>query len=340
MAKNPNAENKNLPEEAPQPQRQNWGILFKWLVVIVVLALLGTAMWRNPELVNQVKVKFEEMLASPVQEQQAPNQMEILQQEIAQLRAELAQRNAEAQNISNDTIEKLNQKFDNLEKTNLAIIDNKADASTVLGIVTRLDRLENKVNVLARVTDESALILTAVMMVKDSAEQGGSFEYEAAILSQLAQNNLSVRQAVEQIQKIAISGVKSNVFLVNRFQVVYNEIAEMHKKEFEKTWKDRLNSKLNQFIKVRRTNNQVPEFEENQTLVNIKKLVDAEDLQSALMMLQQPKNADLLAKSEALQEWVGLVKTKMEFNSAVKQIANNALAVMKVNSINKEINND
>ncbi len=340
MAKNPNAENKNLPEEAPQPQKQNWGILFKWLVVIVVLALLGTAMWRNPELVNQVKVKFEEMLASPVQEQQAPNQMEILQQEIAQLRAELAQRNAEAQNISNDTIEKLNQKFDNLEKTNLAIIDNKADASTVLGIVTRLDRLENKVNVLARVTDESALILTAVMMVKDSAEQGGSFEYEAAILSQLAQNNLSVRPAVEQIQKIAISGVKSNVFLVNRFQVVYNEIAEMHKKEFEKTWKDRLNSKLNQFIKVRRTNNQVPEFEENQTLVNIKKLVDAEDLQSALMMLQQPKNADLLAKSEALQEWVGLVKTKMEFNSAVKQIANNALAVMKVNSINKEINND
>ena len=340
MAKNPNAENKNLPEEAPQPQKQNWGRLFKWLVVIVVLALLGTAMWRNPELVNQVKVKFEEMLASPVQEQQAPNQMEILQQEIAQLRAELAQRNAEAQNISNDTIEKLNQKFDNLEKTNLAIIDNKADASTVLGIVTRLDRLENKVNVLARVTDESALILTAVMMVKDSAEQGGSFEYEAAILSQLAQNNLSVRPAVEQIQKIAISGVKSNVFLVNRFQVVYNEIAEMHKKEFEKTWKDRLNSKLNQFIKVRRTNNQVPEFEENQTLVNIKKLVDAEDLQSALMMLQQPKNADLLAKSEALQEWVGLVKTKMEFNSAVKQIANNALAVMKVNSINKEINND
>ena len=340
MAKNPNAENKNLPEEATQPQKQNWGRLFKWLVAIVVLALLGTAMWRNPELVNQIKVKFEEMLASPVQEQQAPNQMEILQQEIAQLRAELAQRNAEAQNISNDTIEKLNQKFDNLEKTNLAIIDNKADASTVLGIVTRLDRLENKVNVLARVTDESALILTAVMMVKDSAEQGGSFEYEAAILSQLAQNNLSVRPAVEQIQKIAISGVKSNVFLVNRFQVVYNEIAEMHKKEFEKTWKDRLNSKLNQFIKVRRTNNQVPEFEENQTLVNIKKLVDAEDLQSALMMLQQPKNADLLAKSEALQEWVGLVKTKMEFNSAVKQIANNALAVMKVNSINKEINND
>ena len=340
MTKNLNAENKNLPEEAPQPQKHNGGRMLKWFLVIVILGTVGTLWWKNPELVSQVKAKLENMFVSPVQEQQAPSQIEILQQEIAQLRVELAQRNIDAQNLSNDTIEKLNQKFENLEKTNLAIIDNKADASTVLGIVTRLDRLENKVNVLARVTDESALILTAVMMVKDSAEQGGSFEYEAAILSQLAQNNLSIRPAVEQIQKIAINGVKSNVFLVNRFEGVYDEIAELQKKEFEKTWKDRLNSKLNQFIKVRRTNKQMPEFEADKTLLNIKKLVDAEDLQSALMMLQQPKNADLLAKSEALQEWVGLVKTKMEFNTSVKQIANNALAVMKVNSINKEINND
>ena len=340
MAKNPNAENKNLPEEAPQPQKSKGKRVLRWFLVMVILAGAGMTIWKNPQLYNQLKTAAEKVFVQPQPEPKGPSQIEILQQEIAQLRIELAQRNVDAQNLSNDTIEKLNQKFENLEKTNLAIIDNKADAATVLGIVIRLDRLENKVNVLARVTDESALILTAVMLVKDSAEQGGSFEYEAAILSQLAQNNLSVRSAVEQIQKIAVSGVKSNVFLVKRFDVVYEEIAELQKKEFEKTWKDRLNSKLNQFIKVRRTNNQVPEFEADKTLLNIKKLVDAEDLQSALMLLQQPKNADLLSKSEALQEWVGLVKTKMEFNTSVKQIANNALAVMKVNSINKEINND
>lgn len=340
MTKNLNAENKNLPEEAPQPQKHNGGRMLKWFLVIVILGTVGTLWWKNPELVSQVKAKLENMFVSPVQEQQAPSQIEILQQEIAQLRVELAQRNIDAQNLSNDTIEKLNQKFENLEKTNLAIIDNKADASTVLGIVTRLDRLENKVNVLARVTDESALILTAVMMVKDSAEQGGSFEYEAAILSQLAQNNVSIYPAVEQIQKIAVNGVKTDVFLVNRFSDIYTEVSELQKKEFEKTWKDRLNSKLNQFIKVRRTNKQVPEFEADKTLLQVNKLVEAGDLQSAVVLLQNPDNANLLAKSEALQEWINWVKTKMEFNAAIKQIANNSLAVMKVKSIKEELSND
>ena len=46
------------------------------------------------------------------------------------------------------------------------------------------------------------------------------------------------------------------------------------------------------------------------------------------------------AKSEALQEWIGWVENKLEFNAAIKQVANNSLAVMKVNSIKKEINND
>ena len=340
MTKNLNAENKNLPEEAPQPQKHNWGRMLKWFLVIVILGTVGTLWWKNPELVSQVKAKLENMFVSPVQKQQAPSQIEILQQEIAQLRVELAQRNIDAQNLSNDTIEKLKKKFENLEKTNLAIIDNKADASTVLGIVTRLDRLENKVNVLARVTDESALILTAVMMVKDSAEQGGSFEYEAAILSQLAQNNVSIYPAVEQIQKIAVNGVKTDVFLVNRFSDIYTEVSELQKKEFEKTWKDRLNSKLNQFIKVRRTNKQVPEFEADKTLLQVNKLVEAGDLQSAVVLLQNPDNANLLAKSEALQEWINWVKTKMEFNAAIKQIANNSLAVMKVKSIKEELSND
>ena len=49
---------------------------------------------------------------------------------------------------------------------------------------------------------------------------------------------------------------------------------------------------------------------------------------------------NISAKSEALQERIGWVESKLEFNAAIKQVANNSLAVMKVNSIKKEINND
>ncbi len=60
----------------------------------------------------------------------------------------------------------------------------------------------------------------------------------------------------------------------------------------------------------------------------------------ALALLRQSDNVSISAKSEALQEWIGWVESKLEFNAAIKQVANNSLAVMKVNSIKKEINND
>ena len=60
----------------------------------------------------------------------------------------------------------------------------------------------------------------------------------------------------------------------------------------------------------------------------------------ALALLRQSDNVNISAKSEALQEWIGWVENKLEFNAAIKQVANNSLAVMKVNSIKKEINND
>lgn len=68
--------------------------------------------------------------------------------------------------------------------------------------------------------------------------------------------------------------------------------------------------------------------------------MDAGDLARALALLRQSDNVNISAKSEALQEWIGWVESKLEFNAAIKQVANNSLAVMKVNSIKKEINND
>ena len=340
MAKNPNAETKKLPEEVSEPKRVGIVRVFRSVVWAIVILAAAGLLWQNPQILKQAKDKISGLLAASAAEEQVPSEIAVLQQEISQLRAELAQRSVDTHNLSNASLEELNQKFENLEKTNLGIIAGKADASTVLGIVSHLDKLEEKVNVLARVTDESALILTAVMMVKDSAERGGAFEYEAAILNQLAQNNLKIKPAVEVIEKIAASGIKSDVFLIGRFDVIYNEITELQRAEFEKTWKDRVNSKLNEFIKVRRTNKQAPEFTGDKTLNEIKKLVDAGDLARALALLRQSDNVNISAKSEALQEWIGWVESKLEFNAAIKQVANNSLAVMKVNSIKKEINND
>lgn len=48
--------------------------------------------------------------------------------------------------------------MDAVEKTNLNVIDSKADVATVLGLLTRVDKLEDKLDKMAKVTDEGALI--------------------------------------------------------------------------------------------------------------------------------------------------------------------------------------
>jgi len=343
MAKNSTIKTEILSAEQGEVKRHGNLKLFKsiaWLaVVIVVISVIG----KNPQVVANIQ-NWLAKIVNPVADDNITDnkltEISVLKREIADLQNKLMILSNKRENVSVSDIEELKTRFVSMEKTNLGILEAKADAATVLGIVTRLDKLEDKVDTLARVTDDSALILTAVLMVKDTAERGTIFVYEAEILRQLAQNNIKIKEPIALIEKIAAEGVKSDVYLVNNFDAIYKEVSIQQKKEFEKNWKDRINSKLNEFIQVRRTNQRVPEYEGNKSLNEIKKLVDDEDFSGALILLNNEENKDWVEKYQSLKNWMKLVQDKLDFNTAIKQIANNSLAVMKVNSINKEVNND
>ncbi len=343
MAKNSTIKTETLSTEQGEVKKYGNIKVFKiiaWLaVVIVIIGVVG----KNPQIILNIQNWFEKISNSAANNNITDNKLteiSVLKREIADLKNDLIILSNQRENVSISDIEDLKTRFVTMEKTNLGILDAKADAATVLGIVTRLDKLEDKVDTLARVTDDSALILTAVLMVKDTAERGTVFAYEAEILRQLAQNNIKIKEPVALIEKIAAEGVKSDVYLVNSFNSIYKEVSVQQKKEFEKNWKDRINSKLNEFIKVRRINQNVPEYEGNKSLNEIKKLVDEEDFSGALVLLNSVENKDWVVKYQSLKHWMNLVQDKLDFNKAIKQIANNSLAVMKVNSINKEVNND
>ena len=343
MAKNSTIETETTAQEKAEVKKYGVIKVFKSFVWFVIILTAGVIIWKDPQLFSKagnIFKKYTENVTEEVRKEKNIDEIVILKKEIADLQLELKNISNLQNTNSQEDIEELKNRFVTMEKTNLSVLEAKADASTVLGIVTRLDKLEEKVDTLARVTDDSALILTAVLMVKDTAERGTIFSYEAEILSQLAQNNLKIKEPVALIEKTAEVGVKSDVYLVNKFADIYDEISKQQKKEFEKTWKDRINSKLNEFIKVRRTNQKIPEFEGNKQLNDIKNLVDEEDFAGALVLLNSSENKIWVDKYQSLQEWIKQVQNKIDFNMAIKQIANNSLAVMKVNSIKKEMNND
>lgn len=335
MAKKSDTKIEKAENVVPQDKLAGIKSGLKKAIWVAVLAGAIWVLWKNPQIIAKTRMMFDnwtEKTAVAEEVTQEQDEISALRQEIAYLREATA-------NISSGTnlaeVERLNDKFAVLEKTNLNIIDSKADASAVLGIVNRLDKLEDQVEKLARTTDESALILTAAMLVKDAAGQGGSFEYEAQVLQQLAENNQNIKGAVATISKYALAGVKTNAFLINDFKMVYKNLLDKQKEEFEKTWKDRVNSKLSEIIKVRRSDEKAPEFEEDQALDQVKRLVEAEDFVPAMAILSQQENAKLM-EDAGLANWVQMARAKQEFNSAVNQITNNALAVMKVNSLKQE----
>ena len=343
MAKNSTIKTETVSSEQSEVKKHGVIKIFKRLVVVIaILVVVGIGM-KNPQLFAMMKERWNEYAnpsVSKIAVDENQNEIKLLQDEISSLRNELNTLNQKQKEFSNNDIEELKNRFETMEKTNLGVLEAKADASTVLGIVTRLDKLEEKVETLARVTDDSALILTAVLMVKDTAERGTIFSYEAEILSQLAQNNIKINDPIAVIEKTAVEGIKSDVYLVNSFMTIYKEVSKQQKKEFEKSWKDRINSKLNEFIKVRRTNQVALEYEGNKPLDEIRKLVIEEDFSGALSLLKNVENKEWIEKYPSLQNWMLQVQNKLNFNAAIKQIANNSLAVMKVNSIKKEINND
>lgn len=311
-------------------------------VAIAVIAGAGYLVWQNPQWLDKAQNFFESRAVSLDSSENSSlsvktEETTLLRKEVENLKKQvnLLQR---MQKEQADT-SVLEEKFTNLEKANSAIIDSKADVASVLGLVTRMDKAEQRIDDLSRVTDEGAVILTTAMMVKDSAERGGSFIYEAEILQQLAGSNVKLKAAVETINKYAEKGIENNVYLVKSFRKVYANLLQQQREEFEKTWKDRLNNKLSEYIKVKRINEDTPTFKANQELADVQKAVNSGNIKKALADLQNINNKELL-NEPSLKDWLAKAQAKVEFNDAISRISTYYLAALKVNFIKKETKHD
>lgn len=264
--------------------------LFVWLVVI--LAVIGAAAY--PQAVKKAYVYLEELhRRNAVQE---PDPLETLRQEVGSLQRQLADMQYRLENqapttanvmIDDESLAEMKDRLNAIEKQNLNVIDSKADVALVLGLLTRMDKAEAQMGRLAKISDDGALILSATMMIKEAAAKGEPFAYEAEVLDLLARGDEKISQPVAEIVKYAPQGIKSKKTLTDGFNKIYAELLEQQKEEFAKTWKDRLNSKLNEIIKVKRVKEEAPEFEEDKVL---------EKAKNWLMQAKSPRPSACLTK--------------------------------------------
>ena len=307
-------------------------------LVVVLAAVYGV--WRDPQIVNNFKSWLQNAFAQ--QDNSSNSDSNILYQQIGLLQSQLNQMQMQVNALSQKSEQELDlsqveDKIGAIEKQNLNVINSKADVATVLGIVTRLDKIEDKLDTLAKVSDDGALVLTATMMVRECADNGVNFVYEAEILNQLAKGDADIQNDVATIMQYAKIGVLSQNELKNQFQKFYkNLLKATQKQNLEgKSWKEKLNIKLSEVVKVKRVNDLATPQSEQQDKNNLKKvkeLVDNGNLSQALDELHQMNNA-VITDNEILKLWMDKAQAKVNFNQAIANISAHSLALMKVNSL-------
>lgn len=319
----------NVSENEAQKASINLMVKVKSLIIkLFIVALLGGAgyfVYTHPQVLD--KIKFDKS------DEQAANEALMLQ--VNQLQNQLASLQAQVLNQPAPDLSVFENKVASLEKQNLNVIDSKADAAIVLGMLTRVDKLENRVDRLAKISDDGALILSAAMLVKQAAAEGDDFIYEAEILNQLADNASAIKKDVSVIGEYSRNGVVSEVELVRQFNRVYST-SQREEKVDAKDWKERLNNKINEYIKINKVGEGAVKSADNSTLDEVAVLVNDGKLAKAVKLIES-SDSDDIKQNQLLQAWLADAQNTVTFNRAIRNIAAYCLAEMKVNNLkNKE----
>lgn len=303
---------------------------FKWLVVLaLVLVVIGVALMHP-----KVRSYYEQFL-----EDEDAKEIVRVDNELGALTEKVDRISTYFKNITimTDDVELLKERFGILEQNNINTINSKADVNLVLGIIGRLDGIENKVNEVAKVSDRGALVATAVMLVKDRAASGGDFVYEMNVLEQLTSGEQAISPYVKTLSKYAGNGVYSEAFLVSEFEKIYrNFIADEDEEEIDESdWRAKFNKKFGKImtIKYRKTNE--AEEQEELGLEQALYYMKSGEFVRAVQELNREKYKDMVGSSPVLTEWLNYANDRIEFDNAISKISAYSLAAMKANEYGK-----
>lgn len=325
------AKNKVVKEEAKEviePKKKGFFKslmkLFVSLFVVAIFLLTIFIVLQHPK----VKSYYIELLTGK-------EEMEIarLNSEISSLKQDI-EKNKIANNTILDITENMNilsEKYKILEENNLNTIRSKADVALVLGIIGRLDNIENKVTDVAKVSDKGALIALATGLLKDAWQRGGDFTYELSVLDQLTLDETKIRPYIETLNKYSKEVVFNETVLVSDFEKIY----QLYFAEEEETitddsdWRAKFNKKFGKLMTIK-----VKKTQEDAEVINLDRameFVKSGEFNRAVAELNREKYKHMVESNPELKDWLHFANARIEFIDALSKISAYSLAVMKVN---------
>ena len=285
--------------------------------------------WENKVTALEIRLKEVEKDVSglknrPVVEQVAGVSENQVNQKLAVLRDELLQR--------------LNSNNTNGEDATVASETETPDVS-----VSEKALLAPEIASLAaqeRKTQE-VLLASGAIIVRDLAEQGLPFAYEAEVLQILARGNELAENYAQTVRKFSNSGIRSKNQLIHDFQKIFTDLnsTELKNQPTEEKLADDAKwiDKAIYWIKRAFVARKIPErpvfMPQNDEVLN---LVNDGRLSDALNALKTSEKYSKL-NSLPLNEWRVQVEKYLEFNAAAGGLIMNALANIRLKEMEHSV---
>ncbi|MBR1841416.1 MAG: hypothetical protein IJ778_04725 [Alphaproteobacteria bacterium] len=183
---------------------------------------------------------------------------------------------------------------------------------------------------------QEMLLANGAIMVRDLAEKGLPFTYEAEVLQILAQGNLPAEEYVKTVQKYAASGVrgKSNLIAAfNRFYASLNspKCATLKEEKVSQepepqTWDEKLWVWIKKLI-IRKKKKPLPVFLPENDVVY--ETVNDGKLAEALASIRTDAKYTEIS-SPFLEQWQAQVQSYLDFEKAISGLIMNSLAHIRL----------
>ena len=132
-------------------------------------------------------------------------------------------------------------------------------------------------------------------------------------------------------EESAEQGVATNEELSREFASVYEKLNSKNTGKAQ-SWKERLISKFNELISIKKTDEKTAEDKQKDFMQALKSLADEQKFAQIVKLIQSSNNENL-NNDLALQEWIKKVETKQDFETAVSKISSYSLVLMKMSNL-------
>lgn len=270
-----------------------------------------------------------ERLRSQIQSIQADNQQNINQLKDEIPNAQKIEDQISAVHIRGDIMEEQllqeKMKLDRLEK-------NKADASSVLALMTRMDAAEQKIRVSSAERERAVALLLSVYQLREAASSGRSFAAEQQSALALADFSPRIAGYIRSLSNVADKGVRTKTTLLRSFDTYADQAVLAETISPKKDWFHQALNSLKQLVVIRRTDAPEGDTSTQSVLARAGLAVQDEDLGEAVLILK-----DLQGKAAAvMNEWSLETERYLAVNKTINETISAVLGVVYAEQLKGE----